>query len=1141
MEKNEITALVQRSQSGDKDAFLALYKEFHGKVSFFVRRLTNNSDAAADLTSETFAAAMERINELHSGESFSGWLYSIAYNKCMQYINEKKRSVTLSSEAELEELIESAALNEPLLLPDDYAINAETRVQLQSIIDSLSPDQRSAVIMYYYDEMSVSEVAEAMGTNENNVSQKLHRARKKIRTQIEKLISKGAMFGAVPMRVLLGDIGASGAGLTVVGAAAVGIPYGLSKASGGTARELLWITRKYWSKHKKSLAALLFSGVLLCAVMVGTFLQIRSDFNSSLHARYDEVGMYDVMLVNVPDEVEAELTAKKAPKNVETVCVLDEKADLYGNAFTCGYADGSAELMHLPFESGRLPQSADEVAITRAVADKIGWSGRTGDTILLNGRRVTVSGIIGSKYDLRRFSENNDAGSKGGNAPSYPVPSVYIAKDDTSTTSYTVKMYSGIAEGEDDSISWFGISAEEFMGFMGDRLGGGKAAEKFDVIDLKGFASSTANSDQFRQKVRWFILIASIAAVIAVLSVFTVLRLIFNERRSTYEMLHSIGVSNRRMRVMYAVECLMFTLIQTVLGTALGVIGYFGIHTFEVKALDSSDHSAFTTDRLVISNTVDPFLIGIITAVAVMTVGYFATLLFGKEKKPSDKKRRPCRTVFGCMGKILGSRGITVIQTLSLTLIMFGSMLGYMYFTDSGKNYLNYLSYEPPVSYQLTDDIDMKNENIAEYYSCMPPIVMFSGSNTFGLPLTDPNYIYGLDDSDISKFGEVTACGTMRNTFVILDEPVKGGHKGRITFKSSTATEEEIKELLISSSSESSKDFFSENGIGSKALYSIETKIANADFIEKLRNSVVEGEIDIEALGSGREVIAVLTNTSDKMLYVGNELKIGSILKYGEFGIGEVSSGQAKIGAVVQLNETDAIDSHILQNDIGFSLLTTQSGAEALGIFNAKYTEVFSDHHIDGGLIPTGAGMTLISLEVLEHKAFVEKATKLGGFIILVLIMAVLGFAAYFNGIGMKIRLKEYQLSVLRAIGASKGRIRLRLFFNNIKIPVISAAAAGCCVIGVQKFFLSMYEKMIAIPIQNENGVIELTEEINNKQHDMISRYFLNSEMWQVSVFKPMIAVFATVMVITVMLMLLNMRRLDSRIAESMSKGRKRR
>ncbi|MBR6873094.1 MAG: RNA polymerase sigma factor, partial [Ruminococcus sp.] len=205
MNRSEISALAERAKQGDSAAFEQLYTEFRSQVYYFCKRCVGSESAAEDLTSETFIDAMEKIGSLRSGAAFSGWLYAIAYNKCSDHLRSNDRSEVAATPEQLSE----AVLNAPLLLPDDYAINADTRSQLQSIIDGLSPDQRSAVIMYYYDEMSVAEVAEAMGTNENNVSQKLHRARKKIRAQIEKLIGKGAMFGAVPMRALLGELDTS--------------------------------------------------------------------------------------------------------------------------------------------------------------------------------------------------------------------------------------------------------------------------------------------------------------------------------------------------------------------------------------------------------------------------------------------------------------------------------------------------------------------------------------------------------------------------------------------------------------------------------------------------------------------------------------------------------------------------------------------------------------------------------------------------------------------------------------------------------------------------------------------------------------------------------------------------------------------
>ena len=294
MERTEITSLATKAQDGDRAAFEAIYREFHEKVYFFIIRIVKSRDTAEDLTSETFTSAIEHISQLRKGESFVGWLYSIAYSKCTHYRKEQARNLTAQSPEQLDSLIESAKLNEPIMLPDDYAVNEETKAQLKEIIDGLSPDMRAAVIMYYYDEMTVPEVAEALETNENNVRQKLFQARRKIRAKVEKLKAKDGMFGAVPMGAVLENLSDSGLYIAAGTAIAVGLTVGLNKLSDGAAKVLFYITRKYWSKHKKSLAALLFSGVLLCAVVCCAFLMIRQDQKRWLdqYSRQGEMALY---------------------------------------------------------------------------------------------------------------------------------------------------------------------------------------------------------------------------------------------------------------------------------------------------------------------------------------------------------------------------------------------------------------------------------------------------------------------------------------------------------------------------------------------------------------------------------------------------------------------------------------------------------------------------------------------------------------------------------------------------------------------------------------------------------------------------------------------------------------------------------
>ncbi|MBQ2581675.1 MAG: RNA polymerase sigma factor, partial [Ruminococcus sp.] len=201
MNKNDIAELAAKAKNGDNAAFEKLYKEFYPKVYYFAKQNVGSLDAAEDITAETFCAAMESIGSLRSEESFVGWLYCIAYRKCADHI----KTAELDRK-QREQAAQLAALSEPIMLPDDYAVSEQTKQQLQSVIDSLPSDMRSAMILYYYDNLSVAEVARVIGTNENNANQKLHRARQKIKKQIEKLSGKGTLFAAAPLSAVLANL-----------------------------------------------------------------------------------------------------------------------------------------------------------------------------------------------------------------------------------------------------------------------------------------------------------------------------------------------------------------------------------------------------------------------------------------------------------------------------------------------------------------------------------------------------------------------------------------------------------------------------------------------------------------------------------------------------------------------------------------------------------------------------------------------------------------------------------------------------------------------------------------------------------------------------------------------------------------------
>ena len=201
MERTKQAEAVRLAQQGDREAVELLYSEWSERLLNFIRRQTGSSNAE-DILSETFVSVMEHIGELKNPDAFGGWLYSVAYSRCMDFLKRQERDEHVPFEEDSG--IAEHSLNSPLMLPEDYAVNESVKSSLRDIIGRLKPDQRSAVMMYYYEEKSVNEVAQAMGKTEPAVRKTLQRARDKIKERIERLCAGGAVFAAVPLEALLG-------------------------------------------------------------------------------------------------------------------------------------------------------------------------------------------------------------------------------------------------------------------------------------------------------------------------------------------------------------------------------------------------------------------------------------------------------------------------------------------------------------------------------------------------------------------------------------------------------------------------------------------------------------------------------------------------------------------------------------------------------------------------------------------------------------------------------------------------------------------------------------------------------------------------------------------------------------------------
>ena len=175
-----IKELVLSAKNGNKKAFDKLYELTSNDVWFTCVSLLKDEENAKDIMQETYITAFLKLDTLKDEEKFCGWLTAIATNKSK---NKLKGKVEYQIDDEV--LIAETETDE-LMLPEEYITKTEKRkVLLQIMEDTLSFNQYQTVLMFYFDEMSIAEIAQGLEISEGTVKSRLNSSRAKMKTAIE--------------------------------------------------------------------------------------------------------------------------------------------------------------------------------------------------------------------------------------------------------------------------------------------------------------------------------------------------------------------------------------------------------------------------------------------------------------------------------------------------------------------------------------------------------------------------------------------------------------------------------------------------------------------------------------------------------------------------------------------------------------------------------------------------------------------------------------------------------------------------------------------------------------------------------------------------------------------------------------------
>lgn len=166
MEYGDYT-LIRGIQSGDPDALEALIRRWYPRIFGYVLKMIGQEQDAYDVTQDIFIAMMQGLGGYRPWRKFDSWLFAVAHNKCMDHFRRRKWSVP-AAEPEWDR-------PSPDLPVEDAVTDA---VAVQDALKLLPDAQREAVILHYFHQFTVKEIARMTGAPLATVKSRLKAARK---------------------------------------------------------------------------------------------------------------------------------------------------------------------------------------------------------------------------------------------------------------------------------------------------------------------------------------------------------------------------------------------------------------------------------------------------------------------------------------------------------------------------------------------------------------------------------------------------------------------------------------------------------------------------------------------------------------------------------------------------------------------------------------------------------------------------------------------------------------------------------------------------------------------------------------------------------------------------------------------------
>src|SRR6476620_5880511 len=191
-------AVVAQVLAGDRDAFRVLVERHSRSIFRVVYRMTGNQQDTEELVQETFLRAYKSLERFELRANFSTWLYRIAVNRTLDFLNARKTPMQTRDTYQIADNPDSDENNQVQVPastpgPDRLRLSAEMKRRIAGALGLLTPAERVAFTMRHMEGRSIEEISQALNLKASAAKNSVFRAVQKLRQQLEPYASPGSL------------------------------------------------------------------------------------------------------------------------------------------------------------------------------------------------------------------------------------------------------------------------------------------------------------------------------------------------------------------------------------------------------------------------------------------------------------------------------------------------------------------------------------------------------------------------------------------------------------------------------------------------------------------------------------------------------------------------------------------------------------------------------------------------------------------------------------------------------------------------------------------------------------------------------------------------------------------------------------